>query len=47
MTQRRSILIATAGVLALPVAARGATTSIALRPGAPPATIASTPSGRR
>jgi hypothetical protein len=39
MTDRRSILIAAACVLAVPARARGATTAIALRPGAPPATI--------
>ena len=39
MTDRRSILFAAAGLLALPAAARAATTAIALRAGAPPATI--------
>lgn len=39
MTDRRSILLAAACVLALPAGARAATTAVALRPGAPPATI--------
>jgi hypothetical protein len=39
MILRRSILLAAAGALAVPAAARAATTGIALRPGAPRATI--------
>lgn len=39
MTDRRSILLAAAGMIGLPAAARGATTAIVLRPGAAPATI--------
>jgi hypothetical protein len=39
MNDRRSILLAASGVLAMPGTAWGATTSIVLRPGLPPATI--------